>query len=241
MAISLTMSIRSRRPELRAASGWTRRGFVSAGLSLPLLAACSSDQHSDETALMDMLGQSYDSYTHGAAITRDQASAVPFASIGVSVGDSPQVLLALATQLRNARLWTSSAHIALETRSGRITRTAGLPHNMSQNVFSGSDPLQEGFGELRAPYEYLIDLPDRNVYQARVSYEMESRQATEIRILGARLTVIRARERGSCSELGWQFSNEYWSDAKNGFVWRSRQAIHPDLDDVEIVVLRRPA
>jgi len=235
------MSIKSRRPDSRIPPGWTRRGFVGAGLCLPLLAGCSSDEHSDESDLAGMLGQTFDAYAHGGAVTRDQASAVPYASIGVSIGDSSQVLLALATRSHNVCLWTSSARIAIETQSGRITRTAGLRHNMSQGVFSGRDPVQEGVGSLRAPCQYLIDLPDRNVYQARIRYDMEVPQPAEIRILGARLSVLHVRERGSSSMLDWEFENEYWADAKTGFVWRSRQTIHPGLDDVEIVTLRRPA
>jgi len=241
MATSLPMSIKSRRPDSRAPSGWSRRGFVGASLSLPLLAGCSSDQHSDESDMMKMLGQSFGSYTGGGTITRDQASAVPYATIGVSVGDSSQVLLALATQSHAARLWTSSAHIAIETCYGRITRTAGLAHNMSQGSFSGSDPLQAGIRTLAAPCEYLIDLPDRNVYQASVRYAMESPQRSEIHILGARLDVHHVREKGACSVLDWQFDNEYWVDHLTGFVWQSRQTIHPDLEDVAIVVLRPPA
>jgi hypothetical protein len=237
----LPMSIKSRRPDMRTAPFWTRRGFVGAGLSLPLLAGCSSDQHSDESGLADMLGQSFEAYAHGGTVTRDQAGAVPYASIGVSVGTSSQVLLALATQSRDVRLWTSSARIAIETQSGRITRTAGLRHNMSQNAFSGSDPLLARGSWQLAPYEYLIDLPDRNIYQTRIHYEMQAPQPCDIYILGARLSVLHLRERGSCSMLGWQFENEYWADARNRFVWQSRQTIHPDLDDVEIVVLRRPA
>ncbi len=235
------MSIKSPRPDPHAASRCTRRGFLGAGLGLPLLAACSSDQESDTSDALKMLGQSFALYTGGGEITRDQAAAVPFASIGVSMGDSAQTLLVLATRSRDTSLWTSAARIAIETQSGRITRTAGLPHNMSQSGTGGSDPLQSGVGRKSGPYQYVIDLPDKNVYGAIVRYEMDLPQPDQIAILGARLKVLHARERGSCSALDWDIENEYWADAKTGFVWRSRQNVHPDMDPLEIVVFRPPA
>jgi hypothetical protein len=210
-------------------------------MALPLLAGCSSDPHSDSADMLKMLGQSFDTFTGDEGIPREQAAAIPYASIGVRVGGSAQAMLVLATQARNVCLWTSAAHIAVETQSGRITRTAGLPHNMSQSAFSGSDPLQSGLTRRGARCDYVIDLPDRNIFQAPVTYEMDAPVPDEIVILGAKLAVLHVRERGSCSVLDWQFVNEYWADTTSGFIWKSLQTIHPDLDAMEIVVFRRPA
>jgi hypothetical protein len=235
------MPIKSHRPEPRTVSRWTRRGFVGAGVSLPLLAGCSSDENSASSDVLKMMGQTIDAYTGSDSITRDQAAAVPYASIGVSVGDSGQALLVLAAQFGTTCLWASAAHIAIETQFGRITHTAGLAHNMSQDSFSGGDPLQSGVRSADGAYEFAIDLPDRNIYQASVRYEMGPARAGEIVVLGAKLNVLHVRESGFCSLLDWRFENEYWADATNGFIWQSQQAIHPSLDQVTIVALRPPA
>jgi hypothetical protein len=235
------MSTRFLRPERRAAIGWTRRRIFAAGLGMPFLSACSSDRQSDISDVLAMIGQSIAPHSGDGTITRNQAAAVPYASIGVRIGDSRQVLLALATRTRDVCLWTSSARVAIETRSGRITRTAGMPHNMSQRLFGGVDPLQSGVAGDHGHYEYLVDFPERNIYGASTLLVMDSPRPDEIDILGARLKLLHARERGSCSVLGWKFENEYWTDATSGFVWRSRQTIDPDLDQVEIVVFRPPA
>ncbi|MGD0192710.1 MAG: YjbF family lipoprotein [Rhizomicrobium sp.] len=185
-----------------------------------------------------MMRQSFDRMTGDDAVTRAQAGAVPYASMGVRVGDSAQVLLALATQNRDVRLWTSSVHFAIETQGGRITRTAGLPHNMSQDLFKGSDPLVSRTAPAGG-CDYQIDL-DRVLYQAAIHYVMEVPTRDTITILGAKLNVLHVAEHASCSQLDWRFDNEYWIDSKTGFVWRSHQTIHPDLDPVETVVLRPP-
>jgi hypothetical protein len=234
------MSIKFPRPDASRAEAWTRRGFVGAGLSLPFLSACSSDPNSETAAMYKMALQSWDSLNGGDSITRKQAAAVPYSSIGVRVGSSAQVILVLATQSHIACLWASAAHVAIETQSGRITRTAGLPHNMSQSLFSGSDPLQSG-AMAGTTFEYVADVPDLEIYEAPVRYVMESPKPDEIVILGAKLHVLNLREHGSCSVLGWEFDNQYWADGKNGFVWRSIQTVHPSLDPIEIEVFRPPA
>lgn len=171
---------------------------------------------------------------------REQAASVPFASIGVRLGGSSESLLALATREHDVCLWTSAGGLAIETQSGRITRTAGLPHNMSQAAASGSDPIQSGLRS-GATCQYAIDIPDRNVYQAAIRYETKATTRDQTVILGGTIDVMHVLEHGSCSALAWAFDNEYWTDPLSGFVWRSRQNIHPDLDAVEIEIFRPPA
>jgi hypothetical protein len=234
------MSTRFRRPDSLRSGRWTRRGLLAAGLGLPLLSACSSDPDSESSDAVKMMRQSFDRMIGDDAVTRAQAGAVPYASMGVRVGGSGQVLLALATQNHDTCLWTSSVHFAIETEAGRITRTAGLLHNMSQGPFRGSDPLKSASLSAGGGCDYQIDLPDRNVYQSIIRYTMDAPTPAAITILGAKLSVLHAVEHASCAQLDWQFDNEYWIDSKTGFVWQSRQTIHPDLGAVETAVFRPP-
>jgi hypothetical protein len=235
------MSTKSPRPERLVRATWSRRAAMTAGLGLPFLAACASEQHSESSDVLTMLRQSLDSHTGNTTVTRDQAAAIPYASIGVTVGSLPQTMLVLAAKSRATCLWTSAAHIAVETQSGRITRTAGLEHNMSQTVFAGRDPLQSWSSSTRRTYTFLMDIPDKDVYGASIGYEMSAPEESHVTILGALLSTFHVREKGSCSVLDWTMENDYWLDSKTGFVWLSRQNIHPDLDPIEIAVLRPPA
>jgi hypothetical protein len=221
---------------------YTRRAFCCASLGLPFLTACSSDPDSDSAQLLQILGQSFHAFGSGDSITREQAAAIPYASIGVRIGNSSQVLLVLETKAGGTTLWTSASRIALELQNGRITRTAGLEHNMSQSGPNGIDPLQSHEFTPRAePYTYVMDIPDRNTYQALVKYEMGEAGRDTLTIFGTALDVLHAREKGSCSLLDWEFENEYWLDPTSGLVWRSLQNIHPEMDVVEVAILRPPA
>ena len=64
-------------------------------------------------------------------VTLDQAKAVPYASLGVKVGDGPQAMLVLADGTGPELSWTSASHISLITRDGRIIGSAGFEHNLS--------------------------------------------------------------------------------------------------------------
>lgn len=237
MGTSLRMSTRYPLPE-SCRPAWTRRGFMWAGISLPFVAGCSSDPNSDSAGVLSIFRESLGGPD---SISREQASRVPYASVGVRVGDSAQTLLVLATKARETCLWTSASHIAVETQSGRITRTAGLAHNMSQTLNGGNDFLRSGTAYGSATCEYAVDIPDRNVYQAPVRYEMKVASRDETIVLGGKLEVTHILEHGSCPLLDWEFENEYWLGLKSGFAWRSRQVVHPDLDPIEIVVFRPPA
>ncbi len=200
------------------------------------------DPDSDTAQMLDILGQSFHAFESGGSITREQAAAIPYASLGVRIGSSSQVLLVLQTKAGNTTLWTSASQIAIELQSGRITRTAGLEHNMSQSGPNGIDPLQSHeFTPHAPPYTYVMDFPDRNTYQALIQYEMGESDSDTLTILGTPLEALHAREKGFCRLLDWEFENEYWLDPASGLVWRSLQNVHPAMDTVEVSILRPPA
>lgn len=235
MAIFLTMSTKS--PTRERNSAWSRRSLLYAGGCLPLLAACSSDPNSESSALWDLAGQTFRGITSTSSISRDQAGAIPYATIGVRIGDSDQFLLALESKMQGVLLWTSSARIALETQSSRIVHTAGLEHDVSQTLADGSDPLQHMASQ--GTCQYVIDMPDRSVFQASVRYELKTTGRVTTEILGTSYDLLHAVEHGSCPSLGWEFDNEYWLGGS--FAWRSRQSLRPDLEPIEVTVLRPAA
>lgn len=192
--------------------------------------------------MLDIVGQSFHAFTSDQSITREQAAAIPYASIGVRIGDSAQVLLVLESKTNGTSLWTSASRIAIELQSGRITRTAGLEHNMSQSGPAGIDPLQShDFVPKASPYTYVMDIPDRKIYQAVILYEMHEVHRETVTILGTPLNALHVRETGTCKQIDWEFENDYWLEPASGLVWRSLQNIHPELDTIEIVMLRPPA
>ena len=100
--------------------------------ALVLLSGCDSTGTSDYTLYYRALRQSVAAGFGGNShVTKDQAAAIPYASIGYRLNDGPEQLLVLATDNGGEQLWTSGAHVVIVTRNGRIVRTVGLAQDVS--------------------------------------------------------------------------------------------------------------
>jgi hypothetical protein len=241
--MSLSTSTTSSIPESgNNVRGWSRRSILTA-LPLPLLAGCSSDPLSAQNYGKLLLESGLDPFASPPPITREQAAAISYASIAVSVAGAQQTMLVLATSAGQTRLWTSSSRIALETASGRIVRTGGLAHNLTNTVFDGQDPLAIGLSNAQATSDFrrLLDYPDKSLFGVAVASRFSAPDPQDIEILGATIKTLHVREACTCPALDWDFTNEFWADTDTGLIWRSLQIIHPDLDAIRIDTLRPPA
>ncbi len=232
------MPTKSRFPSL-AGLALDRRNFLfAAGASL--LASCSSDPQSDTAEVGSMIRQSLGLISGDQGVSLEEVAKVPYASVGVRVGSGTQIMLVLASRLDQSLLWTSAAHLALETRYGRIVRTAGLAHDLSATNFITSDPLAQGLQNLKTETAAMrrIDLADRDAFQIPVQSTFSPKGEAEIDILGTQVKTLRAVEHCVCAEPSWTFTNEYWADPGSGVMWRSIQFVHPDLDPLEVETFR---
>jgi len=174
----------------------------------------------------------------GQNITLAQAASVPYASMGVRLGDGPETMIVLAGNGGHEHTWTSAAHIALTTENGRIVRTAGLEHNLSGyqlvRLTSDADGLTTRV--------WLADFADLGFYSITILCRDRSVGPETITILGKAIHTERINE--SCasqdSRIDWSFHNTYWLDPTTGLTWRSIQNVHPQLKPIETEILRPP-
>src|ERR1041385_4077992 len=127
------------------------------------LAACSSEK-GDWGQIVNIVTAAFG---ESPGVTIQQAGAIPFATIGIRIGDNAEGILVLASTNNGQRLWTSASHIVVLTREGRVLRTAGLPHNRTDMRLlkgdGGAPPLngsaetlwEEDFGDLHQ-YSILV-------------------------------------------------------------------------------------
>ncbi len=206
------------------------------------LAGCSSSGTSDYTQFYQAIRQGIAASFGKASVTRAQAAAIPYASMGYRVNGGAEQILVLATDANGEQLWTSGAHIVIVTRGGRIVRTVGLAHDVSAVA------PQTG-RELRAPATaiggvvastWLMDFPDIPAYGAAVTCTATPRGEQTILILGHGIRTIRLDEICHSAELDWSFTNSYWLDPESGLTWRSIQHVHPKDQTIESEILRPP-
>jgi len=168
------------------------------------------------------------------AVTLEQVSAIPYATIGVKIGNSNQVILILATDTNQQRLWTSGNRISVVTNAdGRIIRTAGLGQDLSSYVVANNTSAQS--------FQWQADFKDLGLYGVTGACEIRPAKSEEITLLGKPFHTLRVEERCESKQLHWRYENIFWRDPGDGFVWRSRQRIHPKMSPIETETLRPPA
>lgn len=219
------------------------RGLACGALAL-LAGSCSSSSSGDTSysQFYQVLRQSFSASFGNVRVTREQAAAISYASMGYRVDGGNQAMLVLATDSGGELLWTSSAHVVIVTRDGRIVRTLGLGHDLSALTTRDQAPPPAPAAAARAPFASirLEDFPELGLYGVSVSCRahMVGRQA--IKILGQAIATIRVDEACDSRKPEWSFTDSYWVDVDNGLVWRSRQHVHPKGGVVETELLRPP-
>jgi hypothetical protein len=108
-----------------------------------VLAGCSSTGKSDYSLFYRAVRQSFAASLGNGRITKDQAAAIPYATMGFRVNGSSEQLVVLATDTNGEQLWTSMARIVIVTRGGRIARTLGLPHDKTWMAPQSGQELPE--------------------------------------------------------------------------------------------------
>lgn len=209
---------------------------VAIALSL-LLAGCSSTGDSDYAQFYRTVRQSFG---HGR-ITKDQAAAIPYASMGYRMNDGPEQLVVLATDSNGEQLWTSAARIVIATRGGRVVRTVGLPANVSAVMAAGQE-LPPLAAALRAQQTYtrLEDLPEMGIYGASLNCRATYMGAQTIMILGRGISTRKIDEICNSESLNWSFTDSFWLDPDSGLTWRSIQHVSPRNGKIETEILRPP-
>jgi hypothetical protein len=212
---------------------------------LALLAtACSSGEpgNTNYSQFYQILRQSLSSSFGKVRVTHDQAAAIPYASIGYSLNGGNQGLLVLGTDSGGELLWTSSSHVVIVTRDGRIVRTVGLGKDLSGVTARNNLATPAPSAAIHAPFTSARqeDFPELGLYGILVSCRAHLVGRQSIKILGQAIPTFRVDE--SCNSLkpDWSFMDTFWVDGDSGLVWRSQQHIHPKGDVVETEIFRPP-
>jgi hypothetical protein len=218
--------------------------FGAAGLAAlagaVLLSACSSGDENGNTNWGEVFSIVSQAFGRSPGVTIQDAAAIPFATIGVRLGDGPEGILVLATNNPQQQLWTAASHVVLQTEYGRVMRTAGLEHNRTDIRLvkgpSGPPPLQ---GSVETQWEE--DFGDLHLYSIPVTCRSVVIGPEAVPNFTSRIPTVHVDEQCHGDTIDWTFTNSYWISPKDGFTWRSIQHVSPKLDALEIELLRPPS
>lgn len=177
-------------------------------------------------------------------ITREQVEGIPYASVGISIGDAQMALVLLAQYDHHDLVWVSSDKASFYTRYGRLVRTIGLPCELKSMRTPAGDPVAKGLHQLNSAgelYAFEMDMSPGNHQSVEVISSFRKVGEESITILEKDYPTIKVEEQLRVPAWGWQSKNIYWVDAADGHVWRTRQTYCPTLPSVQIDVLKRAA
>jgi len=197
-------------------------------LPLLILTACAANRDTRRVA-----GLLFDYATgKNQKIPRDTAAAVPYATMGLELGFNPQVLLVLGQATPDELDWYAGDQLFVATSRGRVVRTAGLPNDLG-----GRHPSVPGQPDTM-DVSYTLDFPDLNIFGAGAVCTRTDRGDDTVDIFGSSIPTRHIVEHCSVPLLKWTFNNEYWEDRTTGYVWRSRQYVHPKSPPIVLQVFR---
>lgn len=176
-------------------------------------------------------------------ITREVVDKIPYASISAKVGKGPRSLLILGRYDGEDLHWLSADNATVVTRAGRVVKTSGFPENVKATNYLDVDPVSQGLHELSEPrgFSRAIDIDKGNLYGLVLDSRFVPRGKASITIAEFDLKTILVEEINAARSINWKFSNYYWVDSVDGFVWKSVQHIARSFPPIEIEVLKPAA
>jgi len=176
-------------------------------------------------------------------ITREIVDKIPYASISAKVGKGPRSLLILGRYEGEDLHWLSADNATVVTRAGRVIKTSGFPENVKATDYLGTDPVSQDLHKLSKPrgFSRSIDIDKGNLYGLVLDSRFIPRGQVEITIAELDLKTVLVEEINTARTIDWKFSNYYWVDAFDGFIWKSVQHIVRSFPPIEIEVLKPAA
>jgi hypothetical protein len=203
---------------------------ISGVLAVLLLTACSGNSDIERTG-----GFLFNSITgSNVKVSRERAAAVPYATMGLQLGQSTQALLILGATEGDELDWFAGDNIFVATNHGQVVRTVGLPYDLG-----GRHPINaSSIRENKSLATASMDFPDLGVFGATSECSSRNMGEESVEILGAPIPTLHVIEHCNVPALKWTFDNDFWKDRTSGYIWRSRQYIHPKSPPIILEVFR---
>lgn len=192
-----------------------------------LLAACEGSNFERATQSASRL-----MFDGGPVYDPDEARALPYASMEVSVGVSLPSLVVLGFIEGRQLHWVTADRIVLVTEEGRLVQTAGFANDM--RVIRQQRLPEEGGRRL------VVDLDYRDLYGIEIRCRTVESVAEFLDIRGHGIDAVRSTEVCQAQGVDWDFENTFWSDGA-GVIWKGIQYFSPEAPPLEFSIIKPAA
>jgi len=170
--------------------------------------------------------------------TPASVAAVPYFQLQVNAPTGEAILI--LAKVEGKRLgWYGAQHDAVFLNEGMLVKTVGLTENLDSQTVDERSPFHAGLQHLRGPVDYTRRMDWSPGYRYGVDFtaHLEPRGLEDVTILGKTRRLLRVDEHLEGVQGGMSMNNRYWVDPADGFIWKSRQHVTPDLA-LELIELR---
>lgn len=175
---------------------------------------------------------------HGPTVhpTPSSVAASPYFQLQAN-GPEGQAILILGKAEGGRLGWYGKGDDVVFTRQGLLVKTVGFPQNLDASFIHGSDPFTAGLQHVSAPVSYTrtMDWSPGYRYGVAMQATLQPGDMEDVEILGVVHHLRRYDE--TLSGPGGRFTNRYWADPADGFIWKSRQYVAPGFA-LELIQLR---
>ena len=205
-------------------------GKIALGMTLACLSyGCGQSE------TLRAAGQLYSKITDEptqAVVSRDMIDAIPYASLIVQAGvEGPRALLIMAYDHNPEFHWVSADQALLITRSGRVTRTVGLPSDLSHTATLTQDYL----ATLRSsdlpnhfnPVIRRLDFPNEQRFGVQVACAITEKSAAALTIETYTYQTAKFTETCQAQDMDWRVNNTYWVERNSNLLVASIQHTTP--------------
>ncbi|MGD1926844.1 MAG: YjbF family lipoprotein [Paracoccaceae bacterium] len=173
--------------------------------------------------------------------TRAELNEVPFATIAVSIEDSPRAFVVPLADNGGYLTYQDALRRGVIMRGGLITATQGLTYNLSAVKHDIDDPivgpraLADWPDSIYRNYQFALGGGARD-FQITVACRYERGTPERVEIIELIFDTIRVVE--ICRNTVREFRNTYWVDPSSGFIWKSEQWIGPRQQPMTVEIIR---
>lgn len=178
-----------------------------------------------------------------AQITRESISKLPYASLAAKIHSDTASLIILGQILNDQLFWYSAEKEILMTHYGRIIRSYGLHHNLWGLRDTENNIFKTGLHTIKKPYysTFELDLNRKAKQNLKAEAIYTVIKPEPIIIYEITYHTLKISEKVHVKNINWYYENFYWVDPQTGFIWQSKQHLHPKLDPILTSVLKRIA
>lgn len=173
-------------------------------------------------------------------LTRAELDQIPFATIALSVEDSPRAFVVPLADNGGYLTYMDATRRGIVMQGGAIVGTLGLGidlngvRNAANDPVAQPRPLADWPGQVYRNYQYK--LRDGKDYAISLTCVFERVARERIEIIERRFDVVRIAE--TCTNRARKVVNQHWVDPETGFIWKTTQWVSPQQPQLTVEIIR---